>query len=61
MLNKHSGAQLLKVVGDPPVDIRFGNQQFIQCTSVIPEPNREAPVFANPDVPVAVRSYYEHR
>ncbi|KAE9401567.1 cytoplasmic protein [Gymnopus androsaceus JB14] len=60
MLNKHSGAQLLKIVGDPPVDIRFGNEQFIQCTSVIPEPNRDAPVFANPDVPVAVRTYYEH-
>ncbi|KAG7090843.1 hypothetical protein E1B28_009925 [Marasmius oreades] len=57
MLNKHPGAQLLKTIGDPPADIR---DQYIQCTAVIPEPNRELPVFTNPDVPTAVRAYYEH-
>ncbi|KAF5386256.1 hypothetical protein D9615_002431 [Tricholomella constricta] len=41
MLNKHTGAQLLKTLGDPPVDIRFGNEQYIQCTAVTPEPDRE--------------------
>jgi len=60
MLSKHPGAQLLKTMGDPPVDIRFGNDQYIQCTAVTPEPNRELPVFSNPDVPLAVRTYYEH-
>ncbi|TFK54047.1 hypothetical protein OE88DRAFT_1654527 [Heliocybe sulcata] len=60
MLNKHPGAQLLKTMGDPPVDIRFGTDQYIQCTAVNPEPNRDLPVFTNPDVPIAVRTYYEH-
>ncbi|KAF5351982.1 hypothetical protein D9756_007382 [Leucocoprinus leucothites] len=60
MLNKHPGAQLLKTPGDPPVDIRFGNDQYIQCTAVTPEPNRSSPIFTNPDVPLAVRTYYEH-
>lgn len=60
MLNKHSGAQLLKTAGDPPVDIRFGNDQYIQCLGVTPEPDRTLPIFQNPDVPPAVRSYYEH-
>ncbi|KAF5370873.1 hypothetical protein D9758_002073 [Tetrapyrgos nigripes] len=60
MLNKHLGARLLKMTGDPPVDIRFGNDQYIQCTAVTPEPNRELPVFANPDVPISIRTYYEH-
>ena len=48
-------------MGDPPVDIRFGNAQYIQCTAVTPEPNRSLPIFTNPDVPVSVRNYYEHR
>ncbi|KAL0580339.1 Deoxycytidine kinase 1 [Marasmius crinis-equi] len=60
MLNKHPGAQLLKTTGDPPVDIRFGSDQYIQCTAVTPEPDRHLPVFTNPDVPQAVRAYYEH-
>ncbi|KAK0485658.1 hypothetical protein IW261DRAFT_1451404 [Armillaria novae-zelandiae] len=60
MLNKHSGAQLLKIIGDPPVDIRFGTDQYIQCTAVTPEPDRSQPIFTNPDVPTAVRVYYEH-
>ncbi|KXN90212.1 Dedicator of cytokinesis protein 3 [Leucoagaricus sp. SymC.cos] len=60
MLNKHPGAQLLKTPGDPPVDIRFGNDQYIQCTAVTPEPDRTSPIFTNPDVPLAVRTHYEH-
>ncbi|KAG6829556.1 hypothetical protein H0H92_004225 [Tricholoma furcatifolium] len=61
MLNKHTGAQLLKALGDPPVDIRFGTDQWIQCTAVTPEPDRTRPIFTNADVPLAVRAYYEHR
>ena len=61
MLNKHPGAQLLKIIGDPPIDIRFGSDQYIQCTAVVPEPRRELPIFTNPDVPPQVRAYYEHR
>ncbi|KAH9485300.1 Dedicator of cytokinesis protein 3 [Psilocybe cubensis] len=60
MLNKHPGSQLLKTAGEPPVDIRYGNDQYIQCTAVTPEPDRDLPVFTNPDVPLAVRTYYEH-
>ncbi|KAG6854061.1 hypothetical protein C0991_011039 [Blastosporella zonata] len=60
MLNKHTGAQLLKTLGDPPVDIRFGTEQWIQCTAVTPEPDRNRPIFTNADVPLAVRTYYEH-
>ncbi|KNZ80427.1 Dedicator of cytokinesis protein 3 [Termitomyces sp. J132] len=60
MLNKHTGAQLLKTPGEPPVDIRFGNEQWIQCTAVTPEPDRARAIFTNPDVPLAVRTYYEH-
>ncbi|CAK5281374.1 unnamed protein product [Mycena citricolor] len=60
MLSKHPGAQLLKTPGDPPVDIRYGSDQFIQCTAVTPEPDRTQPIFTNPDVPIPVRTYYEH-
>ncbi|KAJ7622830.1 C2 domain in Dock180 and Zizimin proteins-domain-containing protein [Mycena polygramma] len=60
MLSKHPGAQLLKTLGEAPVDIRFGHDQYIQCTAVTPEPNRSLPIFTNPDVPLPVRTYYEH-
>ncbi|KAJ7045388.1 C2 domain in Dock180 and Zizimin proteins-domain-containing protein [Mycena alexandri] len=60
MLSKHPGAQLLKTPGEAPVDIRFGHDQYIQCTAVTPEPNRALPIFTNPDVPLPVRTYYEH-
>ncbi|KAF8185096.1 hypothetical protein K438DRAFT_1974296 [Mycena galopus ATCC 62051] len=60
MLSKHRGAQLLKTPGEPPVDIRFGHDQYIQCTAVTPEPNPALPIFSNPDVPLPVRTYYEH-
>lgn len=61
MLNKHPGAQLLRTPGEAPVDIRFGTDQYIQCTSVVPEPDHSLPIFSNLDVPLAVKSYYEHR
>ena len=61
MLNKHPGAQLLKTTDDPSIDIRFGEKQHIQCTAVVPEPNRDLPIFTNPDVPPQIRTYYEHR
>ncbi|KAH7908606.1 hypothetical protein BJ138DRAFT_1157281 [Hygrophoropsis aurantiaca] len=60
MLNKHPGAQLLKTSGNPPVDIRFGHDQYIHCTAVSPEPDRTLPIFTSPDVPLAIRNYYEH-
>ncbi|KZT04604.1 cytoplasmic protein [Laetiporus sulphureus 93-53] len=60
MLNKHPGVQLLKPMGDPPVDIRFGTDQYIQCTAVTPEPERDLPIFTNPDVSPQIRAYYEH-
>lgn len=60
MLNKHPGAQLLKAMGEPPVDVRFGNDHYIQVTAVSPEPDRNLPVFTSLDVPLAIRSYYEH-
>ncbi|OBZ66616.1 Dedicator of cytokinesis protein 3 [Grifola frondosa] len=41
-------------------DVRFGNDQYIQCTAVTPEPNRDLPIFTNPDVPPQIRAYYEH-
>lgn len=61
MMNKHAGAQLLKFAGDPPVDVKFGSDLYIQCTSVTPEPDRARPMFNSPDVPAAVRAYYENR
>lgn len=61
MLNKHPGSQLLKTSGDPPVDVRFGTNQYMQVTAVSPEPNRSLPIFTCPDVPPAIRGYYEHR
>ncbi|EMD32101.1 hypothetical protein CERSUDRAFT_59129 [Gelatoporia subvermispora B] len=60
MLNKYPGVQLLKSMGDPPPDIRFGTDQYIQCTAVIPEPTRDHPIFTSPDVPPQIRAYYEH-
>ncbi|KAI0321083.1 hypothetical protein OF83DRAFT_1168770 [Amylostereum chailletii] len=60
MLGKHPGARLLRQLGDPPIDIRFGSDQYIQCSTVTPEPDQSLPIFTNPDVPIAVKSYYEH-
>lgn len=60
MLNKHPGAQLLKTMGDPPVDIRFGTDQYVQCTAVTPEPDLSNPMFTNPDVPPKIKAFYEH-
>jgi len=47
-------------MGDPDPEVRFGSDQYIQCIAVIPEPDRTSPIFNNPDVPSAVRAYYEH-
>ncbi|KIM29799.1 hypothetical protein M408DRAFT_328621 [Serendipita vermifera MAFF 305830] len=60
MISKHAGAQLLKSSIEPSAEIRFGTALYIQCTQVTPEPDRTLPIFTNPDVPQAVRSYYEH-
>ncbi|KAI5478526.1 hypothetical protein MNV49_005055 [Pseudohyphozyma bogoriensis] len=60
MLNKHPGAVLLKTSTIPPEELQFADGQFLQITPVTPEPNLSSPVFTSPDVPAAVRSYYEH-
>ncbi|KAF8629268.1 hypothetical protein AX17_005847 [Amanita inopinata Kibby_2008] len=60
MLSKHPGAQLLKTASDPSVDIRFGHDQYIHCTAVTPVPDHNLPIFSNPDVPLSIRTYYEH-
>ncbi|CAE6444733.1 unnamed protein product [Rhizoctonia solani] len=60
MLNKHPEATLLRTTTEPPDEVRFGTAQYIQCTAVTPEPDRTLPVFTNPDVPIAIRTYYEH-
>ncbi len=60
MLNKHPGAQLLKAV-EPPDEVLSGDGQWIQCTAVSPEPNRNLPIFTNPQVPIAIKTHYEHR
>ncbi|KAG9123502.1 hypothetical protein FRC07_014863 [Ceratobasidium sp. 392] len=60
MLNKHPEATLLRTTSEPPDDVRHGSAQYIQCIAVTPEPDRTLPVFTNPDVPVTIRTYYEH-
>ncbi|KAG8705728.1 hypothetical protein FRC08_001495 [Ceratobasidium sp. 394] len=60
MLNKHPEATLLRTTSEPPDDVRNGSAQYIQCIAVTPEPDRTLPVFTNPDVPVTIRTYYEH-
>lgn len=59
MLNKHPGAQLLDTSSIPPEEIQFADAQWLQITSVSPEPDQTSPMFSNPDVPPAVKSYYE--
>lgn len=60
MLAKHPGAQLLRSAAEPSDEIRNGTAQFIQCTAVTPEPDRTMQIFTQPDVPTAVKMYYEH-
>jgi dedicator of cytokinesis protein 3 len=60
MLNKHPGAQLLKTSAIPPEDVQFADGQFLQITSVTPEPDPSSPMFSNPDIPQAIRAYYQH-
>lgn len=57
MLNKHSGARLLQSLSDPMDDLQL---QYILVMPVEPEPDRESPIFTNPDVPTSVRKYYEN-
>ena len=61
MLNKHPGSRLLKIMGDPPIDVRFGTDQYIQCSAVTPEPDKTMTIFTSPDVPAPVKAYYEHK
>ncbi|CAG8572594.1 10759_t:CDS:2, partial [Paraglomus occultum] len=59
MQNKHPHAQLLKINSTPPDEVLYGDGQFLQVTAVIPEPDREHPMFKG-DVPSSIRSYYEY-
>lgn len=60
MLNKHPGAQLLKTSMIPGDEVQYGDGQYLQITGVTPDLDQQSPIFTNPDVPQAVRSYYEH-
>lgn len=60
MLNKHPGAQLLKTSAIPPEEIYSADAQLLQITSVACEPDPESPIFSNPNVPKAVKAYYQH-
>ncbi|EJD42755.1 cytoplasmic protein [Auricularia subglabra TFB-10046 SS5] len=60
MLAKHPGAQLLRAGVEPTDEHRQGSTQYIQCMAVTPEPDRTMAIFTQPDVPTAVRTYYEH-
>ncbi|KZT07842.1 uncharacterized protein LAESUDRAFT_713185 [Laetiporus sulphureus 93-53] len=51
---------LLKPMGDLPVDIHFGTDQYIQYTTVTPGPGQDLPIFTNPDVSSQIRAYHEH-
>lgn len=59
MLNKHPGAQLLKTSTIPSEDIQFADAQYLQITSAAPESDQESPMHNNPEVPQAIRAYYE--
>lgn len=59
MLNKHPGAQLLKMSTIPSEDVQYADGQFLQITSVAAEPDQTSPIFANADVPHNVRAYYQ--
>jgi len=58
MLNKHSEARLLR--GSTEAEMDDPQAQYINIIPVEAEPDRESPIFTNPDVPSAVRKYYEH-
>lgn len=61
MLTKHPEAQLLRSMTDPMEEGRLSDTQYIVIIAVTPEPDRESPIFTNPDVPTAVRRYHENR
>lgn len=60
LLSKYAGATLLKTSSIPDDETQNGDVKLIQITSVTPEPDLETPFFLNPEVPHAVRQYYEH-
>jgi dedicator of cytokinesis protein 3 len=60
MQNKHPGATLLKTSAAPSEEIQFSDGQFLQITSVSPEPDKTTAIFTNPNVPKAVRAYYQN-
>lgn len=59
-MNKHPSAMLLDYQSIPDEDLQNSDGQYIQICQVTPEPDRSFPIFQNPDVPTAVRAYYEH-
>jgi len=59
MQNKHPNATLVKSSAPVTDDVQFSDGQYLQITAVTPEPDRTTAVFTNPDVPSAVRAYYE--
>ncbi|KAK4698793.1 hypothetical protein P7C70_g7476, partial [Phenoliferia sp. Uapishka_3] len=60
MLNKHPQAQLLKTSAIPSEEVYSADAQLIQITPVAGETDSESPIFSKPDVPQAVKAYYEH-
>ncbi|RKP10227.1 dedicator of cytokinesis-domain-containing protein, partial [Thamnocephalis sphaerospora] len=59
--NKYPAARLLKSSGPPSDHILSSDCQYVQITSVQPEPDRTRAMFTKGDiVPAAVRAYYEH-
>jgi dedicator of cytokinesis protein 3 len=60
MLDRHPAALLLKSSSIPQDDIQFSEAPYLQVTGVNPDPDRpSSTIFTNPDVPSAVRQYYE--
>ncbi|KAM0753228.1 hypothetical protein T439DRAFT_342381 [Meredithblackwellia eburnea MCA 4105] len=60
MLNKHPGAQLLKTSTIPSEEVYAADIQLLQITAVGCETDLQSPIFTNPEVPPAVRLYYQH-
>ncbi|KAH8918163.1 hypothetical protein BT69DRAFT_1354118 [Atractiella rhizophila] len=58
--NKHPNAQLLKTNTLPPEEVQYADGQFLQITSVNPEPDYTSPIFQSAEVPQAIKTYYEH-
>merc|ERR1712093_375349 len=41
-------------------ELQNSEERFLVITPVSPEADRSLPIFADPDVPPAIRAYYEH-